>query len=265
MKFLLTEVPPLSARGAAGITAAFGVGLLAVLTGQGLRVPRPLIGRLVLGGFTNVFAWMGFTTLSLRWLGAGQAALLVYTMPVWAMLLAWPMLGRRPTGRSIAGLLLSMSGLAVLFGGGQLEVGAALLPGALLALAAAFLFAFGTVLPGPAASLPPLTSLAWQLAIGCLPMLVLGLWFEDSDPRALSPLGWTLMAYMTVVPMCVCYLTWFAALRRLPAATASVATLLTPVIGIGAAALTLGEPFGGKEILAIVLTLGGVALVLRRP
>ena len=72
------------------------------------------------------------------------------------------------------------------------------------------------------------------------------------------------MTYMAVVPMGVCYLTWFAALRRLPAETASVATLLTPIIGISAAALALGEPFGVKESFALVLTVGGLTLVPRK-
>jgi drug/metabolite transporter (DMT)-like permease len=94
-------------------------------------------------------------------------------------------------------------------------------------------------------------------------MVVLGLLFEHPRLAALSPLGAALLAYMTAVPMGVCYLTWFAALRRLPPQTASMATLLTPVIGVCAAAAVLGEPFGTRQILALLLTIGGLALVLR--
>ena len=72
------------------------------------------------------------------------------------------------------------------------------------------------------------------------------------------------MLYMTAVPMGLCYLTWFAALRRLPPTTASLATLLTPVIGVVAAAFVLGEPLGSRELMALTLTLAGVALALRR-
>jgi drug/metabolite transporter (DMT)-like permease len=36
---------------------------------------------------------MGLSTLSLLWLDAGQGALLVYSMPIWATILAWPALG----------------------------------------------------------------------------------------------------------------------------------------------------------------------------
>ena len=64
--------------------------------------------------------------------------------------------------------------------------------------------------------------------------------------------------------MGLCYMTWFAVLRRLPPTTASLATWLTPVIGVVAAALTLGEPLGMREASALTLTLAGVALALRR-
>jgi drug/metabolite transporter (DMT)-like permease len=151
----------------------------------------------------------------------------------------------------------------MLFGGHDLALGADRIAGVLLALAAAVLFALGTIVVGPLA-LPPFTSLAWQLAIGCVPMVIFGLFFERPDLSSVTPRGWALMAYMTIGPMGICYMTWFAALRRLPPATASVATLLTPVVGVTASAFILGEPFGTKEMLAMALTIGGVALVLRK-
>jgi drug/metabolite transporter (DMT)-like permease len=67
---------------------------------------------------------------------------------------------------------------------------------------------------------------------------------------------------MAVVAMGVCYLSWFAALRRLPPALASIGTLLVPLVGVVTAALTLGEPLKAREPLA--LTLRGVSLALQR-
>jgi drug/metabolite transporter (DMT)-like permease len=68
---------------------------------------------------------------------------------------------------------------------------------------------------------------------------------------------------MTIVPMGVCYLTWFAAVRRLPPATASMATLLTPAIGVATAALVLAEPLGLQQGVALFLVIGDVALALK--
>lgn len=261
MKTLLSEWTPLFARGSSGVAAALIIGLLAGASGQSLRVPRDQWRRLLAAGFVNVFAWMGFSTLALRWLKVGQAALLVYTMPVWVILLAWPLLGRRPALRGLLGLGFCAFGLLLLFSGDKMALEASQLVGVLLALAAAILFALGNVALKPPV-LPPLASVAWQLLIGCLPMVLFGLTVEHPDVLALSSRGWMLMAYMTLVPMGLCYLTWFAALRRLPAEIASMSTLLTPVVGVTAAAFSLGEPFGMKEVIGIAAALTGVGLSL---
>jgi drug/metabolite transporter (DMT)-like permease len=262
MKFLLKEWPPLFARGSAGLGAALLIALVALKAGQSLIVPRALWGKLALAAFLNIFAWMGFATLSIRWLNAGQGALLVYTMPVWATLLAWPVLGKKPAAASLAGLVLCLSGIALLFAGANAGIRPDQLPGVLFALGAALLFAFGTIVLKPL-PIAPLASVAWQLALGCLPMVLFGLLVEHPDPHALSGKGLAVMVYMTLVPMGLCYVTWFAALRRLPSALASIATLLTPVVGVLAAAISLGEPLGMKEIVAMSLTFAGVALALR--
>ena len=262
MKTLLNEWPPLFARGTSGLASAIIIGLAATAAGQSLRIPAGQAGRLVMGAFINVFVWMGFSTLAMRWLKAGQGALLVYTMPVWVILLAWPVLGKRPTRNGILGLALCFTGLGLLFSGTDMSIGEAQLPGVLFALAAAVLFALGTIALKPPA-LPPLASVAWQLFIGCLPMVLFGWLVEQPDVHALSARGWVLMAYMTAVPMGLCYITWFAAIRRLPPEAAAMSTLLTPFVGIAAAAIVLSDPFGGKDVVAIALALTGIGLSSR--
>ncbi|MFT3800407.1 MAG: DMT family transporter [Burkholderiaceae bacterium] len=262
MKGLIRELPPLFARGTAGLAAAIGFALVAIALGQRLRVEPRRLPRLAWAAFLNVFAWMGLSTLALRWLTVGQSVLLVYTMPVWAMLFAWPVSGQRPDGRAIAGLALSMLGLWVMFGGGGLVLDADRLLGGALALAAAALFAWGTVTLEPVDGLQPFALLAWQVGLGCAPMVVLGLLFEPLALGGVSTHGWLSMLYVSVVPMGLCYLTWFAALRRLPATIASIGMLLTPMVGVVSAALMLGEPFGLREVLSLALTLGGVAFVI---
>jgi drug/metabolite transporter (DMT)-like permease len=96
-------------------------------------------------------------------------------------------------------------------------------------------------------------------------MVVAGLLFEKPRFDAFSPAGWASMAYMTVVPMGVCYLTWFAASRRLPAAMASTGMLVVPLVGVLSAAPIVGEPIGMRVIVALMLTLGGVFLAVRKP
>jgi drug/metabolite transporter (DMT)-like permease len=262
LKFVLQDWPPLFARGTAGLLGALCLALLAKARGDSLAVPREARGPLVIAAAINVFAWMGFTALALNWLKVSEGALIAYSMPIWAMMLAWPLLGARPTRRSLVALGLSITGMVVLMGGPAFTM--AKLPGVLFAFAAAVLFALGTVkarkplaMPGPAVA-------AWQVALGCLPMVILGLALEHPHITALSPRGALGLAYMAVGPMALCYLTWFGALKRLPTAVAATSMLIVPVVGTLTAVPLLGETLGVLELIAIALTIGGVALALRR-
>jgi drug/metabolite transporter (DMT)-like permease len=265
IKLILRDWPPLFARGTAGLAAALGLAAIAFARGERLAIPPRSLGRLSLAAGVNVFAWMGFSTVAMVWLSVAEGALLVYTMPLWASLLAWPIRGARPTLRDLAALGLGMAGLAVLLAGSDFALGTGKVPGVCLALGAAILFAFGTVWGVSAIRLPPLSLTAWQVGLGCAPMLLAGLLFEQPQFGALAPAGWASMAYMTVVPMGVCYLSWFAASRRLPAQTAATGMLLVPIVGVLSAAPIAGEPLGLREILALILTLGGVFLAVRKP
>lgn len=265
IKLLLREWPPLFARGCAGIAAALGLALLAIARGETLAVPRGARVPLVLAAAINVFAWMGLGTVALVWLSVAEGTLLIYTMPIWAMLLAWPVLGERPAGRSIAALALGCAGVSVLLWGSGLQFGPGKLPGIGLALAAAILFAYGTLRGRSPLPLPPLALTAWQVGLGCAPMVVLGALFENPDLEALSAVGWASLIYMAVVPMGVCYLGWFEAARRLPGPVASTGMLMVPVIGVLSAAPIIGERLGLREVAALSLTLAGVGLALWRP
>ncbi|MEW6644783.1 MAG: DMT family transporter [Pseudomonadota bacterium] len=264
MKILLQDWPPLFARGLAGVTASLILGAIALSRRQSLKVPRETIPRLLFAAFTNVFAWMGFSTVAMKFITVSEGALIVYTMPIWAMLLAWPVLHMRPTIRDVMGLVLGFAGVALLLGANGFAFDTGKLLGIVLSLSSAVLFALGNVLNRTPLPIPPLVAVAWQVGLGCFVMLILGVLFEHPDYHAISPAGLASFVYMTLVPMGLCYLTWFETLRRLPPTSASTGMLLVPVLAIMAAAIVLGEPLGLRELSAIALTLGGVTLAMRR-
>lgn len=264
VKVLLHEWPPLFARGVAGLAAALLLAAIANRQGERLAFPVRLLPRLCLLALTNVFFWMGLSTVMMQWLTVAEGALLVYTMPIWSMLLSWPLLGARPTFRMTSALGLGVAGTVVLLGGG-VALGSDKAWGVAIGLSSAILFALGGILNRRSLPIPPFALAAWQVGLGCLPMVAIGLVWERARIGPLSPLGWALEAYMTLVPMGLCYVTWFAALRLLPPATAAMGTLLVPPIGIVGAGLALGEPLGWRVVVALVLTLGGVALALGAP
>jgi drug/metabolite transporter (DMT)-like permease len=263
-KYLLSELPPLTLRGSSGVIGAALLALLALLSRQSLHVPRWMWPRIVLLGVLNVTAWMVLMGLALLWLPASEAALIAYTMPVWASLLAWPVLGERPTLLRTIALLMAFAGLASIMGGNGLSASMQKLPGIIMALCGAIGFAVGTVLAKRRPILlPPIPAAAWQIGIGCLPVAVAGLLIETTNVSAVTETGWALLVYSVVGQFCIAYVSWFAALARLPASVAAIGTMAVPVIGVVTSALALHEPLGPGQIAALIFTLAGVALATR--
>ena len=156
-KFLLSELPPLTLRGTTGVIGATLLACLALARSQSLHVERDLWPRLLLSAVLNVTGWMVLMGLALLWLPASEAALIAYTMPVWASL-GWPVLGERPTWLRTVALVMAFAGLAAIMGGNGISATAEKLPGIAMALTGAIGFALGTVLskrfPGAAAADP---------------------------------------------------------------------------------------------------------------
>jgi drug/metabolite transporter (DMT)-like permease len=263
-KYLIGQIPPLTLRGLSGVVGALLLALLAVLRRQSLYVPRQIWGRLLLAAVLNVTLWMVVMGLALLWLPASEAALIAYTMPVWASLMAWPVLGERPTLLRTLALLMAFAGLASIMGGNGIAASEAKLPGILLALTGSVGFAVGTVLSKKRPiHLPPIPGAAWQVGLGCLPVAVVGLFVETTHLENVTDLGWWLLIYSVLGQFCIAYVAWFAALARLPASVAAIGTMAVPVIGVLTSAIALHESLGSGQIAALVFTLAGVALATK--
>ncbi len=263
-KYLLSEMPPFSMRAAAGViamTVGFG---LAVARRESLRVPPGQWRILTVAAMLNYGLFSLLTIISLMWLHASEAVIFTYTMPIWTVILARVFYGERLTAARGIALVLGLCGIAVLVGAQAPAASLAKLPGILSGLAAAWVFATGTVISkNRPPRLPPVAGVAWQIAIGTIPALLLCT-SETGGWHGISGLGWTALLFCGAVPMVLCYLTWFRALHFLPAGTASVGTLIAPVVGVSGSAVLLGEPLGYRQLIALGVTLAGVALAARR-
>ncbi|MDE2377625.1 DMT family transporter [Bradyrhizobium sp.] len=263
-KFLLSELPPLTLRGVTGVLGALLLAVFALVRGQSLKVGPGIWPRLVMAGLLNVTGWMVLMGLALLWLPASEAALIAYTMPIWASIIAWPVLGERPTLLRTIALVMAFAGLASIMGGNGISASEAKLPGIVMALGGSVGFALGTVLSKKLPiHLPPITAAVWQIGTGCLPVAIAGLAIETTHLEQVTTVGWWLLVYSTVVQFCIAYVSWFAALARLPASVAAIGTMAVPVIGVVASAIALHEPLGPGQIAALVFTLAGVALATR--
>ncbi len=264
MKLLLAEWPPLSSRGLSGLVGASGLAILALVQRQKLTLARPMWSRLLLISALTISAWVAFMGLALVWLRATEAAVLSISIPVWVAIMAWVVLGERVSLVRAISLAVALAGIAAMIGGQGIEASVGKLPGLLFALAGAICVSLGTVLtkrlPLP---IPPLSMAAWTIGIGCLPVAIIGLAIEQPALATLSSVGWASLLYLTVIQFCVCYVCWFAALERMPAATASIGTLMVPVIGVLSAAAILRESLTLRDVAVLAVSLGAIAVALR--
>lgn len=263
-KLMLTEWPPLTGRGAAGVIGGLVLLVLGLFRGESLRVPAGQWGRLIGLSMLNVFGWMALMSLALLWLPAGEAAVIAYTMPIWAAVLAWQILGETLSLRRIIAMLMAFSGIAALMLGDGVEVSQQKLLGLVMAVTGAFGFAGGTVLGKKyPLKMPLLASAGWQIVLGSFPVMLIGLVCETAHPAAVTYVGWGTFAYVGLIGFCVAYVSWFAALTLLPASVAAIGTMAVPVIGVVGASVMLHEPLGIVQIAALSFTLAGVALATK--
>ena len=262
-KFLLTQLPPFTMRTIAGVLAAVFGFAVAIARRENLIPPRDQRGKLFLFAMLNFGLFVVLTTEALVWLKASEAVVITYTLPIWASVMAWPMLGERPNGKKLLAILLGLAGVALMVDITSAEARWEKLPGAAFGFTAAWMFGLGTVVAKKhPLRMPPSASVAWQCALGCIPVVLLAL-FEHPDWSRVTPLGWTALGYIATIPMTVAYLAWFRALKLVAASTAATTVLVSPMMGVLGSAMLLGETLGPRQWIALALTLTGVALAAR--
>jgi len=195
---------------------------------------------------------------------SGRAAILAYTMPVWAVPLSVWLLGERVTGAKLVGLALGLAGLALILGESFSGWGRAPL-GALLVAGAAVSWALGTVLQKRfPVKMPTGAYTAWIMLLGGVPIFVGALVFEDW--RQLSGVGtaaWLGTAYNVFIAFAFAHWAWIKIATSVPVSVFSISMLLIPVVGVVSGMLFLGERPAWTEYAALVLVLAALLTVLR--
>ena len=264
LKVALSEVPPWTFRslclglGAAVLFAALRAG------GQRLVLPRGQWRRLWLLALLNITSWNMLVAFGVAMIPSGRAAILAYTMPIWAVPLSVWLMRERITGAKLAGLALGLGGLALLLADSFIGLGRAPL-GSLLIVGAAISWALGTVLQKRfPVQLPVGLYTAWIMLLGGAPIFAGALIFEDW--RALRDVGtaaWLGTAYNVFVAFAFAHWAWIKIATSVPVSVFSISMLIIPVVGVMSGILFLGERPRWAEYAALALVLAALLTVLR--
>ena len=266
-KVTLAEVPPLLQAAIRSLGAAVLLALwarargLPMLRADGTGRAGLLAGLLFAAEFACIFIGLQFTS-------ASRMAVFIYLSP-FIVALGMPLIARvEALDRwQLAGLVAAFAGVVWAFFEGftRPAYGPHQWLGDALGIAAALLWGMTTlVLRGSRLSTAqPEKTLLYQLAVSGV-ALALGWAFSNEPwPARIGPLSVWLLLFQTVVVTFASYLVWFWLLRHYPATRAAAFTLLTPVFGLLAGAMLLGEPITTRLVVALVAVAAGIALVNR--
>lgn len=220
--------------------------------------PTPVVPTMVLG-LLQTTAFMLLQIVAVTIGGAGKTAVLAYTMPFWTIVLAWPFLRERIAGLQWVAVVLSAIGLAFVLA--PFDVSAGLLP-KILATAGALVWAFSAIwlkLMRRSYDVDLLSLTTWQMLWGVLPMLVFALLVPER-PIVFTPAFIAALTFVALPGTALAWVLWMYALSRLSAGTAGLASLATPVIGVLAAWLQLGERPSTTEWIGIALIVAALAV-----
>jgi drug/metabolite transporter (DMT)-like permease len=163
------------------------------------------------------------------------------------------------------GLALSFAGMAVAFGLPTPALDPRQAIGDLMMVGGALFWA-ATTLIIKASSLNRVTAekvMLYQLVFS-IPMLALATFLFDQHLTAMpSALSLWALAYQTVWVVSVTFVVWFAVMAKYSASRLSVFTFLTPLFGVAAGHLVLGEPLTPAFAAAVALVAAGLVLVNR--
>lgn len=244
------------------LIARFGIAgsilaLLMLVTRRPWPRGRPLVIAIGMGAVGYVGQAVCYFS-ALNHASAGLVALLLYVYPTLVCILGATFLREQPTPRTIALLATSFAGIALTLGGGQ---GTA--TGIALGLGAALFYSVYIVVG--ARELKTTDALA-STTVVCLSaaatLLAASLFQAPRFPGAAW--GWIPVVLIALVSTVVAILAFFAGLKRVGPATASIVSTLEPVVTVALAWVVLGEALSAIQFFGAILVLGSAAWLARR-
>jgi drug/metabolite transporter (DMT)-like permease len=266
MKIILSELTVWWFRGVCLIIGGCLLLTVSALSGNRWKLRRNEIRPVLFCGSFAVLGWMVCSAYGVSLMPAGRASIVAFTMPLWATIIAFFVLGEQITASKVTGLMLGLVGLGALIGPDLLILQRAPI-GALFMLMAALSWAFGTILIKKTVwEITPLSNIAWQLLFSSVPVTLVAVITEPvPDVSNLSSTVIFALIYLLIFPMSFCQWAYFKTVTLLPASIAAIGTMMVPVVGVYSSYLVLGEPIEITDLIALASITSALVLVLLVP
>ena len=263
--FAVREVSVWTFRAIAVVGAGLALLAVARARGQSLVIPREHWVTIATATFFYLVVWNIASTYSAILIPSGQSAVLGFTMPLWAALISWAVLGERLSGRLLLAVLLGGAAVTLLMVPSFAAYANAPL-GLALGLIAGLGWAIGTlILKRSTVAVPATVLVGWQLLITGVPITLGAFVFGDGHWFMPSWQSIAVITYITLVPMCIGNVCWFSIVGLLPANVAGLSSIMVPMVAMVSGAIVHGEPLGAMQWLAMLCCVGALSLALLKP
>jgi drug/metabolite transporter (DMT)-like permease len=265
IKLAIHDIPPLIQSSARSVIAALLVGIWTQARGISLFKRDGTLRAGILAG--TLFA-LEFLLIyrGLVWTTATRGVLFLYLAPFFVVIGSrWLVPGDHFHPSQWLGLLLSFIGIVIAFGlptpatDSRQVLGDLMLVGGAAAWAATTLIIKASALNRISAE----KTLLYQLVVSA-PLLGFGAVIFGERVTALpSAVALGAFAYQTIYVVSITFTIWFVLVVRYSAARLAAFTFLTPLFGVAAGHLVLGEPLTPAFAVAVALVAAGLLLVNR--
>ncbi len=262
MKIGVRELPPLWFRFLGLLLGCAVLYLYARLRGIGLGVARRHWSRIALLALPNMIIWYLVAIIAIAMLPSGRAALLAYTMPIWAALIGAFFLGERLALRTWFGVASALAATVLLVAGEWDALAGRPLGVALMLFAAASWGAGTHLLRRMPLAVDTLVLTFWMMALTTVVLLGASWLFERAAWEWPHGLQWLPILYNAVFVLGLCNVLWFALARSLPPVASGLSGMLIPVVGVCSGMVLLGEAPVLGDIVALLLILFALATVV---
>lgn len=265
IRIAVETIPPLMLTSTRFLVAGLIMLGLTRLRGERIPTDRRTLANLALIGFLMVGIGNLAVVWAEQWVPSGMAALLVATAPFWMVLIEmFRTGGERIDWRTAGGMLIGFVGVGLLVtpGGAGRAFDVHFILGALAIQLGSIGWQLGSVRGKYyLKDVSFLPSVSLQMLFGGAVVFVIGLALGEGSRIRLTPRTLGAWAYLTIFGSIVAYSAYVYALNHLRTTKMSLYAYVNPVVAVVLGWLVLREELTWLSVVAMVVILGGVALV----
>jgi len=248
-----------------GVTSRMVIGavlalMIAALLGAGMRWHRKALHAYTVAGL-GIYGGMLAGYWAVQFIPTGWLSLLFGLSPLITGMMAriW-LQGESLTVEKIGGMLVGLSGLAVIFAQG-LEMSAEAVSGiAAVIVAVTIHSASGVWVKRIGAEVPAIVLTSGGLALAAPLFLITWLLTDGNMPTVLESRTLGAIGYLALFGSVLGFALYFYVLQHVEATRVALITLITPVIALTLGNLLNSEPITSEVVAGSVLILSGLAL-----